>query len=85
MAQFNETDKRRIRFQTRRGLLELDIVLKRFMATEFEQLSDDELAIFVDVLALEDQDFLALVNQVYPPERADFEPILAKIRNAKLA
>ena len=27
MAQFDDTAKRRIRFQTRRGLLELDIVL----------------------------------------------------------
>lgn len=83
MAKFDDTAKRRIRFQTRRGLLELDIVLKRFMASEFEQLSDDEMVIFVDILALEDQEFLALVNQVYPPERTDFEPILHKIRAAK--
>lgn len=83
MAKFDDTAKRRIRFQTRRGLLELDIVLKRFMASEFEQLSDDEMVIFVDILALEDQEFLALVNQVYPLERTDFEPILHKIRAAK--
>lgn len=80
MAQFTETDKRRIRFQTRRGLLELDIMLKRFMASEFEQLNDDELAIFVEILALEDQEFLAIVNQAQPIERLDFEPILQKIR-----
>ncbi|QMT30957.1 FAD assembly factor SdhE [Alysiella filiformis] len=82
MAQFNETDKRRIRFQTRRGLLELDIVLKRFMAKEYDQLSDEELAIFVDILALEDQEFLAIINQYQTPQRADFEPILHKIRTA---
>lgn len=80
MAQFTETDKRRIRFQTRRGLLELDIMLQRFMASEFEQLNDDELAIFVEILALEDQEFLAIVNQTQPTERLDFEPILQKIR-----
>ena len=78
MAQFDDTAKRRIRFQTRRGLLELDI-----MATEFDQLSDEELAIFVDILALEDQEFLALVNQVESPKRTDFEPLLAKIRHNK--
>lgn len=83
MAQFDDTAKRRIRFQTRRGLLELDIVLKRFMAEEFEQLNDEELAVFVDILALEDQEFLAIVNQYEPSPRADFEPLLQRIRNAK--
>ena len=83
MAQFDDTAKRRIRFQTRRGLLELDIVLKRFMATEFDQLSDEELAISVDILALEDQEFLSLVNQVESPKRTDFEPLLSKIRHNK--
>ena len=53
------------------------------MATEFDQLSDEELAIFVDILALEDQEFLALVNQVESPKRTDFEPLLAKIRHNK--
>lgn len=82
MAQFTEIDKRRIRFQTRRGLLELDIVLKRFMEQEFPHLSDEELAVFVDILALQDQEFLALVNQSAMPERSDFIPLLARIRQA---
>lgn len=82
MAQFDETAKRRIRFQTRRGLLELDIVLKRFMENHFQHLSDEELSIFVDILELQDQDFLALVNQVEQAQRADFIPLLEKIRQA---
>ena len=80
MAQFDETAKRRIRFQTRRGLLELDIVLRKFMANHFDRLSDDELEIFTAILALEDQEFLALINQTETPQRSDFEPLLAKIR-----
>ncbi|WP_455018783.1 FAD assembly factor SdhE [Kingella denitrificans] len=82
MAQFDETAKRRIRFQTRRGLLELDIVLRKFMANHFDRLSDDELEIFTAILALEDQEFLALINQTETPQRSDFEPLLAKIRVA---
>lgn len=82
MAQFTETDKRRIRFQTRRGLLELDIVLKQFMEHRFPTLTDEELAVFVDILQLEDQEFLALVNQTRQPERSDFIPLLDKIRQA---
>ncbi len=83
MAQFDEIAKRRIRFQTRRGLLELDIVLKRFMASEYDSLTDDELAVFVEILALEDQEFLAIVNQYQPSPKAEFEPLLVRIRGAK--
>lgn len=82
MAQFNETDKRRIRFQTRRGLLELDIVFKRFMENQFPTLSDEELAVLTDILKLEDQELLALVNQSQVPQRNDFIPMLDKIRQA---
>lgn len=82
MAVFDETAKRRIRFLTRRGLLELDILLGRFMTTEFQKLNDEELAVFVDILDLPDQEFLALVNQKEETEREDFKPLLEKIRKA---
>lgn len=82
MAKFDETEKRRIRFQTRRGLLELDILLGRFMEKEFQHLSDDELAVFVEILDLPDQEFLALVNQKETTEQLHFIPLLEKIRKA---
>lgn len=81
MAQFDDTAKRKIRFQTRRGLLELDILLRRFMQESFDRLSDEELAVFVEILDLPDQEFLALVNQAKSDCREDFKPLLAKIRN----
>lgn len=52
------------------------------MANHFDRLSDDELEIFIAILALEDQEFLALINQTETPQRSDFEPLLAKIRAA---
>ncbi|MDO4640560.1 MAG: succinate dehydrogenase assembly factor 2 [Neisseria sp.] len=82
MVAFDEAAKRRIRFLTRRGLLELDILLERFMATEFQHLSDQEIAVFIAILDLPDQEFLALVNQKEQAERDDFKPLLEKIRNA---
>ncbi|EGZ44899.1 MULTISPECIES: FAD assembly factor SdhE [Neisseria] len=82
MVTFDESAKRRIRFLTRRGLLELDILLGRFMETEFQHLSDEELVIFVEILDLPDQEFLALVNQKEQTDRDDFKLILEKIRNA---
>lgn len=82
MPVFDEAAKRRICYQTRRGLLELDIVLGRFMDKEFQNLSDEELAVFVDILELPDQEFLALVNQKEETTDARFLPLLEKIRGA---
>ncbi|WP_373745949.1 succinate dehydrogenase assembly factor 2 [Neisseria dentiae] len=82
MPVFDEAAKRRIRYQTRRGLLELDIVLGRFMDKEFQNLNDEELAVFVDILELPDQEFLALVNQKEETTDARFLPLLEKIRGA---
>ena len=82
MPAFDETAKRRIRFQTRRGLLELDILLGRFMDKEFQHLSDDELAVFVEILDLPNQEFLALVNEKEEAGKPYFVPLLEKIRKA---
>lgn len=80
---FDDAARRRIRWLTRRGLLELDIVLERFMATQFDDLSDEELAVFVAVLDLPDQEFLALVNGKQTSDNPAFIPLLDKIRQTK--
>ena len=80
MANFDETAKRRIRFLTRRGLLELDIVLGRFMEKEFDNLSDEELSVFVEILELPDPSLLALVNEKEETDNPEFESLLDKIR-----
>ncbi|WP_239423336.1 succinate dehydrogenase assembly factor 2 [Snodgrassella communis] len=86
MQYFNDVAKRRIRWLTRRGLLELDIILGRFMSCAFDQLSDDDLNAFVALMDLPDPEILALINQsdqsenyIYP----QFEPVLEKIRQAQ--
>lgn len=85
MSQFDDTAKRRIRWLTRRGLLELDIVLGQFMRTEFDRLTDDELEVFVRMLDLPDPVFLALVNQKEVTSDPAFIPLLEKIRQAGIA
>ncbi len=82
MMVFDDTAKRKIRFQTRRGLLELDLVLGRFMEREFEQLNDEELAAFVEILEFQDQDLLALVNGYTQTEKTHLIPLLDRIRQA---
>lgn len=82
MMVFDDAAKRKIRFQTRRGLLELDLVLGRFMEREFEQLNDEELAAFVEILEFQDQDLLALVNGYTQTEKTHLIPLLDRIRQA---
>ncbi len=82
MMVFNDTEKRKIRFQTRRGLLELDLVFGRFMEKEFEQLSDQELAEFVEILEFQDQELLALINGHSQTEKVHLIPMLERIRQA---
>ncbi|WP_239323551.1 succinate dehydrogenase assembly factor 2 [Snodgrassella gandavensis] len=83
MQHFDDNAKRRIRWLTRRGLLELDIILGRFMSQAFDQLSDDDLSAFVALMDLPDPEILALINQSGNCESAQFEPVLEKIRQAQ--
>lgn len=82
MMVFDDTAKRKIRFQTRRGLLELDLVFGRFMEKEFEQLSNQELAEFVEILEFQDQELLALINGYRQTEKVHLIPMLERIRQA---
>jgi len=52
----------RIRWQCRRGLLELDLVLKKFLDTRLEILSPTELAAFKRLLDYPDNDLWDLIN-----------------------
>ncbi|MBV8648993.1 succinate dehydrogenase assembly factor 2 [Paludibacterium sp.] len=62
MTLIDATEKKRIRWRSRRGLLELDIVLERFLARGFDELDQDQLADYRRLLALDDNDFLDVVN-----------------------
>ena len=57
-----QAESRRLAWRCRRGLLELDIVLQRFVAQYYEGLSVAELSAFDAMLALPDHDFWALVS-----------------------
>lgn len=57
-------------------------ILKRFMEKEFQHLSDAELSIFVEILDLPDQEFLALVNQKETTDNPQFALLLDKIRRS---
>ena len=83
MSIFDDTAKRRLRFQTRRGLLELDILLKQFMAAEFDRLNDAELTVFTELLALPDPELFAQLNGQNPAANAESAALLDKIRSSR--
>jgi antitoxin CptB len=55
-------ESRRLAWRCRRGMLELDIVLQRFVAQHFNGLTVAELSAFDAMLALPDNDFWALLS-----------------------
>lgn len=61
----------RIRYQCRRGMLELDVLLESFLATAFVQLPSEEQQSFVELLAASDQqlyDWLVKKQQALEPK-----------------
>ena len=52
----------RLKWQCRRGLLELDLVLERFLAREAAKLSGEDLARLGELLETEDNDLWDIVN-----------------------
>lgn len=52
----------RIRWRSRRGLLEMDLVLTRFMEQYLEKLSEEELLAYTELLLESDNDLLDFVN-----------------------
>lgn len=52
-----DAEQRRLAWRCRRGMLELDILLERFLASYFERLNLDELRAFDAFLDLPDTEF----------------------------
>lgn len=69
---------RRLRWQCRRGLLELDLLFMRFLDERYEQLNDSERDSFQELLRQPDQNLLAWVqgNETAPTE---LQSILRKV------
>ena len=69
-----------LRWQCRRGMLELDYVLERYLETHYEAADDAEQARFRDLLTAQDPELQTwLLNGLPHPDPA-FQPLIAKIR-----
>ncbi len=69
----------RIRWRTRRGLLELDILLERFVAQGYGQLDQSEQAVFEALLDLPDNNLLDLMLGNTPAASPQHKALLEKM------
>jgi antitoxin CptB len=70
------SDADRIRWQCRRGLLELDLILAKFLDRHLENLSPASLAAFRHLLDYPDNDLLELAMGKTPPPDAETAAII---------
>jgi antitoxin CptB len=71
-------EERRLQWQCRRGLLELDLLLQRFVAEQYGSLNSDARLAFRALLALPDQTLLSWVQGREIPDDK-FKKIINKI------
>lgn len=74
------SEERRLRWGCRRGLLELDIVLNRFMEHEFAHLDHHGRRAFEAVLGYADNDLWYLIATPAVPIPAEHQTIVKKLR-----
>lgn len=64
----NNIEKKRLQWKCRRGMLELDWLLQRFLEREFDLLSSDQKRKFDELLDQSDPDLYSwLIDQIKPP------------------
>jgi succinate dehydrogenase flavin-adding protein (antitoxin of CptAB toxin-antitoxin module) len=56
-----ESLRNEIKFRSRRGLQELDILLKRFLEKHLSNLEEDSLTALIEILDMEDNDLADLL------------------------
>ena len=72
----------RLRWRCRRGLLENDIVLARFLERHGAALDRERLAALDELLALPDPELWALVSGQHPCEEPRLAAMVAMLREA---
>ena len=72
----------RISWDCRRGMLELDIVLERFMEQNFERLTPQEVEAFKGLLAYSDPDLLALIQDSRSVAGDEMNTVLQLLRGS---
>jgi antitoxin CptB len=72
----------RLRWRCRRGMLENDLILTRFLDARGEAMSEDEVAALDRLLDLTDNELWDLLSGRAEPADAGVRPLLASLRAA---
>jgi antitoxin CptB len=70
----------RLRWQCRRGTKELDLLLQRYLETGYLLADDEEKALFVELLELEDDELLEVLMGELAVETRELKVLVEKIR-----
>ncbi|MFB9158768.1 FAD assembly factor SdhE [Chromobacterium violaceum] len=81
MTAYDPIELKRIRWRSRRGLLELDLVLEKFFAGPFGQLAPAQIDAYRRLLDLPDTDFLDVVNGKADLDDSELMAIVAILRS----
>lgn len=71
--------KKKLLWKSRRGILELDLILSNFTKNEIHSLSSEELNIFDKILDMNDHDLLNQINGIIDPNYK-FHKLIEKIK-----
>jgi len=72
----------RVRWRARRGLLELDIILERFVVSTYEVLDEKEQQLFEVLLDMPDNTLWDMIAGRQEAEHGEMQVLLEKIRAA---
>ena len=72
-------DKRKIFWHSRRGMRELDLLFVPFITEGFDALSDNEKALYEELLEEEDQDLYSWLLGSCAPDRTEYGLLISKI------
>ena len=76
------TELNRLRWRCRRGMLENDLILARFLDAQGEKMSDDDMAALARLLDLADGELWDLLSGRAEPDDASLRPLLGTLRAA---
>ena len=86
MASVNQESQReslaRLRWQCRRGMLELDLMLQPFVENNYVNLSSDEQAVFRKLLKYPDQELQEILLGFKEPDNKEVVNVTNKIRQS---
>lgn len=75
----SDTDYKRIYWHSRRGMLELDLILVPFVENHLRQLPDQDQQRFIALLEAEDTDMFRWFLRAEIPEDADLANIVSQV------